>query len=478
MTAVTYFGDNMTFYKLNEKGEVKNVANLTQNMGWGNIPQQSQESLGRLHGHVAFLYSVHQYRATNVASFPRRIVRPDGSEVMEKDLPFKIDVNDLLTRWSINRDLWGTSYAYKVNDGRAITKIRYIDSETITPEYQTTDNFQTGYLRGQLTGFRRSADAVVPVEADGSSLMMYGFLPGTREGYPGVSPTMSCRSGALTLQYIDSAQRKFFESGAIDQHLIFGPQNMVVETEKQKFKAWFSKILKRGIRNQGDVMVLHPDSRVEKLNSPIKDWVIPELTAENKQEIADAHLTPLGLIEPERMSNKSLLDRASQNWINGTIKSVTQSMFDVLNEQLFTFYDLTIEVNPEGLNVNMEDETARTAAVKNLVDGGETLANAYAILGYKLPDSYEVQTQPEPVAETTPEPASVDSLAVRSAEIDVLTKFVKNGTHLKRAFTSDILTPDEIEFYTWKAEGGKSDERMKSFEAAINEFEKAMQADG
>lgn len=453
-----------------------------------NLPDEAWTGLGgdgaksnvhKLHRNVAFLYSVHAYRASAAMQYPREIVNAAGDVVDEKKLPVMIDIDNLLYRWSISVDLYGTAYGFKVQsgNGRAIEKVRYIDPETITPIFAQA-NMETGHQKGQLIAFRR-VETNYPVTPDGDSLVIYCWLPGQRENAPGVSPTMASETGSQTLKYMDMAQRQFFESGAIDQHLIFGPQANVHNDEKDKFKAWWARLMRRGVRNQGDVQILNPDTRVEKLNSPVKDWVIPDLSEENKQEVADAHNTPLGLIEPERMSNRALIDRMTQNWINGPMKAHTQRLITCLNNQLLHLYDLEIKLKPEEMNINMEDERERSAAVVNLVRAGENLQNAYSILGYTLPDGYK---EPEEPPEPDPQPIIVEpeptNDEMKAAEIDALHQFIRNGTHKKRPFRSDVLTPDEIEFYSWKMLGDtpeeKDDGKREQFNQAMDAFKSAL----
>jgi hypothetical protein len=65
------------------------------------------------------------------------------------------------------------------------------------------------------------------------------------------------------------------------------------------------------------------------------------------------------------------------------------------------FEAYTLEVRRNELPVLQEEETQRAQALALLVSAGETLANAYRILGFDLPDGYEV-SEAVPVPETVP----------------------------------------------------------------------------
>jgi hypothetical protein len=72
-------------------------------------------------------------------------------------------------------------------------------------------------------------------------------------------------------------------------------------------------------------------------------------------------------------------------------------VIDTLNYQLFDALGYELVIMTESMNVNMAEEVEKAAAIAQYVAAGETLLNAYRILGIDLPDDYEeAPDEPEP----------------------------------------------------------------------------------
>ena len=172
---------------------------------------------------------------------------------------------------------------------------------------------------------------------------------------------------------------------------------------------YLKRLLKRGVKKQGEITTLDPDARLEQMNAPVNEWALPELNDMKAEDICIAHDTPLMLLRPNEGADKAMMAQTRLMWINEVIIPTGQRMLDTLNEQLFDSMGYEWVINAESMNINQEEEVQRSQAVNNLRMAGETLANAYAILGYDLPKGYVApEPQPEPEPQTVAEPIIIE----------------------------------------------------------------------
>lgn len=359
----------------------------------------SEDEMALLVKQVSWLYSIEHWRAGALSGLPFELQR-NGEVVDKDDWPVDMNLPGLMYRYSLAMDLYAEAYLFQVTQAGVVTEVKWFDPATITIE----SNARQG-----LVGFTRTLGAakkLYPVK-DNKSRVMWTWLPGMQEVGPGDPPANVVKDAAETLRYMSRTTRGFFEKGAIDNWVLFGPQSAIPKPQQKGFLKWWKRVMMGGSNTQGSMQVLSPDSRIERLNSPVSDWILPELNDMNAENIATAHQTPLMLLRPEQGSDKAMMDRVTLSWINGVIIPQAQRVVDTLNFQLFTDMGYELVINSESMNVNQEEEVQRSQAVNNLVLAGETLANAYRILGYDLPDNYE-----EPPDEPEPEPEPVQPVIV------------------------------------------------------------------
>jgi hypothetical protein len=362
---------------------------------WTSLSGKDAEA-EELRKQVAWLRAVQAKRAAAVTGLPIELQR-NGEKVEKADWPVRMDMPELLTRYSMAMDLFGQNYMFQIKRGDTVESIRWFRPSTITAEVNA---------RQGLVGFTRTLGAnktMYPIK-DGKCRVMWTWLPGMDEDKPDAPPADTVLDAANILRYMSETVRGLFEDGAIDSWVLFSPRiTGIAENDKKQFMGYLKRILKRGVKkSSGEIWTLDPDSRIESMNAPIDEWALPELNDMKAEEIAIAHDTPLMLLRPNEGADKAMMEQTRLMWINEVIIPHGQRMIDTLNEQLF--YDLGYEfvILSESLNINQEEEVQRSQAVGNLVMAGETLANAYAILGYDLPPGYVAP--PERLLLPAPEP--------------------------------------------------------------------------
>ena len=420
---------------------------------WDSISGGTKEKkLEKLSHQVAWLYAVERKRAAAVAHLPWYLTRGDN-DVDRQDWPFKLDLNRLIRQYSLALDLYGANYMFKVQRGRAIEKLRWLHPSTITPEISTS---------GGLTAFTRRLGTVTDTYQvkNGRSDIIWTFLPDVVEEGPGTPPANVVEHAANTLRYMSQTTERFFERGAIDVWVLFDDQiKATPEDQQRRLFGWLRRTLLGGTSTQGSGMYALPkESRLEQINSSIDKWQLPDLSRQEAEAICIAHDTPLMLLKPEQGSDKAMMEHTRLMWVNETIIPLGEMLADTLNDQLF--YDLGYElvVRGEELNINQEEEHIRSQAVVNLVNAGETLDNAYRILGYDLPADLEERDEPESEPEVMPLPPmgfNTDEQETRSAlaeeEYSALKRWLKNrdsGADLDEFNANHLTYYDKLEAYS------------------------------
>ena len=96
------------------------------------------------------------------------------------------------------------------------------------------------------------------------------------------------------------------------------------------------------------------------------------------------------LVDPDVGSNRALLDRVTSNWVEYTILPHTELIVHGLNHHVFNPNGYNLELQPQALTVNMEDETNRASAFQMYVSTGVPKETAAAVLGIHVPEGMEL----------------------------------------------------------------------------------------
>jgi hypothetical protein len=140
----------------------------------------------------------------------------------------------------------------------------------------------------------------------------------------------------------------------------------------------------------------------------------------------------------------------------------TDMIVDAFNHHILEPAGYELTLNPEALTINQEEERQRAMAFSlywNCNVPTKTLVSWLGIdseEGLELEDKERVAAAAEAAqgmagsehdaqATESSDPDSTSTKAVNKVlEYAQLRRFIKKGTHLKRPFTSDVLTPLEI----------------------------------
>lgn len=356
------------------------------------------QTADQLFASVAWIYACWVARAEGIAGLPRRIVDERENEVKEEDLPFDIDLSDLLYRTEISLQARAAAY-WLVESNRAgkNVRVRWADPYYIQPEYDYTNT------QG-LLGFRRSVGFVpfFPVNPETlySNDLVYVWLPGMAEIGPGVPPSMVQRVPGEIIRNIDRFADLFFDQGGMPIVLISVPAQTDLK-EVERVEGRFSQRI-TGIVNAFKAIAMRADVKVTPLGSPPADLAMVELSQEKRDAILATNRTPISIVLGNS-TNRAEGEQQKRNWVEDALTPrAVRNLAPQLNKQLFSRFKLRLVFEPERHQAFKRDVKETTDAFKTLRDGGMTVEAAAFFAGIDLKEL----PQGTPLVDKKPEPAA------------------------------------------------------------------------
>lgn len=410
---------------------------------------------------TAYLYAVIQKRAGAVREIPRKLVNKQSEEEVKEDeieqeLGLTVDLGSLLFRSSVALDLYAKAYMMAMGDNQGNPKrVRWLHPSTVTYEVGKDGDIShfvrtlkaKGEEKKYKFPYKPKEGRAYPMEHMDSSggrnlgwnALIWVWGEGLQELGPGLPPADVAKPAAKILRSIDAFQNNFFERGAISQHLIKAG-TLPPPAEKERVLAKLRRALFGGNTTAHNVEVVNSDIEVEKLGADPKDLSMGDIDESNQRDISAAFLTSPLLVMPPETINRSALDRIQQDWLLTVIVPHTQLIVKALNKHLFEPMGYMLELDPQSMAVNQEDEKNRSIAVINLVAAGETLANAYRILGYDLPGDYES------LEDQAAAGADNERLGVASEEIALNGAQIQSALSIVQSFNQGFLPRENAVF--------------------------------
>jgi hypothetical protein len=434
----------------------------------------------------AWYYSNVRKRASMSKAVPRILTNISGNtELEEKELPFLIDIADLISRSSIALDRYAAAYWGKIRSGNTLVKVRWLDPTTIDPIY---DSAGAGLMYFQRSVGGEQRQYPYDKDTDMSPDLGWVWLLGMNEAGPGIAPEHVAKLPANILASGDKVIRDHYERGAISQHWITAKHNPV-KAEKERLLAKIRRVLFGGVDTSHAVEIFNEAQglTIQKIGSNPDEFYVEAIDESNKVDVGAVLETPRLIINPDSAANRSMLDRTWSSWIDYTIVPHTQMIVNALNYHILEPNGYTLKLNPHAMTISQEEERQRAQAWMLYVSQGANPKTAAAMLGLDVPEGMKLMADEPPInvqrPNITPEQEEQEEARDESEKesdkimaLAQLGRWVKHGNHLKRPFQSDILTKQEIADVIYAANIGKpslSDEEKRQ---AIEEVGKAQDA--
>lgn len=352
----------------------------------------------------AYYKGVVKKAASTVRIIPRRYTTLAGVEVDERDIKTKfaldINIDNLLYQSSIALNRFGKAYYGLDTKGSRIARARWFNPTTITEDYFpgrgligfTRQNSQESF--GKIYYKYNNDTELVDIGENGGLGWVWSL--GMNETGPGDTLDDDVSLPASLLQWADRMMEMLFKRGGINKWVAFTEHNPN-DDDKKRIRASIQRLLGGGVENSSSFEVLSSLLELKQIGTDPKDLGMEEINSGNKADISAAALTPQLIIDPTLAANRSVLDRATSNWLAEFVGPHGKLIADAMNRHIFSQVGLILELQPNGMAANQEDEAARMAAWATFVQNGGAPETGAAMLGMDVPEGMPLMLpKPEP----------------------------------------------------------------------------------
>lgn len=277
----------------------------------------------------------------------------DGPEMEEADLPFEVNLGELLDNWARMMTLRGAAYAFIERNRVRVLKVRPLHPATMTPKYDK----QQG-----LVGFKRrlgSSEILLTLDD-----VAYVWQPNHKtEIGPGTSPVRAALRAAGFLDSMDEYGTGYFKNGALNPTIIEMHED-TSDQDLERMESWYKRML-TGVKNAFGVKAAAGKVAAHTLGSSMKDLIVPELSNSKREDVA----TALGVPQTMMFSNAANYATAQQDdlhFYDKTVLPLDKKIVDALNKQVFQPMGLFLVAHTERMELFQRQEAAKAYSLAQL----------------------------------------------------------------------------------------------------------------
>lgn len=351
------------------------IKSISYNSAWlqgEDVSEGTTHSVESLAASVSWLHAAYSLRADKISGMPREIMNRAGNIVEEKDLPFAINLDDLLWRSEYALNLYAKSYWFQVKNTRRVLKVRWFDPTTIEPKVSQSNGL---YEFERTLGTKKDSYDV----KDDLSDVIWIWLPGMREVGPGVAASSVVQTASEVLKSIDKFADMFFDQGAMPLLLLSIPPG-TRDAERDRLESRFVRFA-TGVSNAFKPVAVRSNVTATTISSPPSDLAMTDLSEGKRDEILAAARVPVSLVLGTAV-NFATARQEAQNFIETVMQPRAKFVQAQLNRQLFTPHGLTLTFHPERLPIMQQDNKVAAETFETLVTGGMNPEAAAFIAGF------------------------------------------------------------------------------------------------
>lgn len=298
----------------------------------------------------------------------------DGPEVDEDDLPFEVNLGELLDNWARMMTLRGAAYAFIERNRARTLKVRPLHPATMKPVYDKE--------RGLIGFKRRLGSTEINLTLDD---VAYVWQPNHKtEVGPGTSPARAALRAAGFLDSMDEYGTGYFKNGALNPTIIEMHED-TSDQDLERMESWYKRML-TGVKNAFSVKAAAGKVAAHTLGSSMKDLVVPELSNAKREDVA----TALGVPQTMMFSNAANYATAQQDdlhFYDKTVLPLDKKIVDALNKQIFIPMGLFLVAHTERMEIFQRQEMAKAYGMAQLFTVGAIPAE-FLWDTMNMPDQY------------------------------------------------------------------------------------------
>ncbi|MEM9773325.1 MAG: phage portal protein [Chloroflexota bacterium] len=369
---------------------------LLDSAGWATGDSSSiGDSASNLAKNVAFMYAAIRERQDQIVQTPFKWTL-NGEEI--DDAPFGLNAYRLariekalvLFNNAYFEKVYGSGSARLGGSRQRAVSLSWLNPATMKPDDSGTVLLSQGYKRYQRTTIDKKTSQENQMHIDTEHLLRFE-LEDMDELYSTASAARAVRSSAAVIRAIQSLQDlQFDKNNGLPVFLVIIPDRHAAKSEKiaGRFKKLFNNFSAMWGGNNRTVGVPEGVS-VEKLSLSPGEMKFTE----SNREAAETILFGLGVPMSKAFGSANYATKKGENQ-EFALKMAHRLKWiaDVINvDEVFKSQGYRLEVDPDKVNVNLEEEQRKADMVISYTAAGMTLSNALKVVGVRLPDDYEKQ---------------------------------------------------------------------------------------
>lgn len=310
--------------------------------------------------------------------------------------------------------LYGKAYQHIEKDallGRIPNGLKWLKPSSVTPEI----------TRAGLQGFVRAVGSeTIPLTVD-EVLHFWPHDPDVEVGPPLSSPADAALRAAGAANSVDEFIEAFFSRGAI-KATVFTASN-VLPSDQQLMKSWLERMFS-GVRGAFRPKVFNADKITPVIiGEGIESLENQALSARLREDIATALGIPQSILF-SNASNFAVSNQDYQNLFTLTIAPLADVIADTYNTQLLEGYGLSLQFDPESMDIFQEDEQDRSGALVNVLNAvtsapPKVVVTMMQMLGMELPGAMEWPEFERILGENKPAPEPITPQTENIARVAV-----------------------------------------------------------
>lgn len=361
--------------------------------GWYSIAKKAGELYGTIDAYekVPMLYRAVNLRSDALGTVPFKIFR-NGTET---DYPFITPLDSLIQQTERSLLLTGHAIWLKLYKGRILYGFQFLNPESVRVEF----------VPEKATAFNPSAGLVFTQQINGITYgpwtiedVIYWREPSLSQDVGrGVSAAGVALQSAQLAYYLERFTSAFFEHGA-QPALVMSLDKSVTPPEFERMRSdWRARA--ENVANAFRTFWMRGEIKTQIITFPLKDMELIQLQERAVTNITTTFGVPRTMLEASA-ANYATADSDRQSFWRETIVPRLSFYQRILNEQLFTPLEYSIEFHPDELDVFQTDEAARAGSLLQLTQAGVPLASAMNLLGYKNVEEALGMATPEELPDT------------------------------------------------------------------------------
>jgi hypothetical protein len=263
------------------------------------------------------------------------------------------------------------------------------------------DRVQLYYYQQLPTGERFPADGSFWTAED--FILPREYAPQDDLG-PGISSTQVALNDAQASASMNKFLADYFSADALPITMVTMASG-TLEDERKRVENWFRNKLKGLRQAAARVLGITGDVKIEKLTSDLRNFDFDKIDEHIATNVAHAFKIPKTVLTSQDQ-NFATASAEYRKFLELTVIPRCSYYESILNPYLAEFGQ-HIAFDPEEMAEFQEDEAARAASLKTLIDSGVPLEAALDILGFDLSENAEAILQKKFAQDAEPTPPAL-----------------------------------------------------------------------